>query len=368
MCATLGAIHLPPVTVVVHGAGDLDVTGNVGTSDKRRKLSLSDVVVLLSGVKTVPEAALHNSSELLVDSLGGPVDALGVLGHLESRDSDSSTVGSLGRSVPESLSLAGNTVSLVDINGLLGRSHVGSLGEELGTSGDKVLGLLLGNLVLGGGRKNNVDLSEVRPGALSLEVLEAGGEGGVLSGVKLGKVSTLELDVGDELDVGLRESLLTSGDESSLRVGKRDDLSSELDNLKSGVLSDVSGSRDGNTLSGERLLSSRGVGDHVGDVVDKSVSSGLRTDQRSSPRSSLSGDDTLPLVAVSLVGSEHVSDLTSSDTDITGRNVSELSDVLGKLAHESVAETTDLVVRLSLGVEVRSSLSSSHVHYDESVY
>jgi hypothetical protein len=349
--------------VVVHGAGDLDVTGNVGTSDQRRQLALGNVVVLLGGVEAVPEAALHDSGELIVDSLGGPGHTLGVLGHLETGNGDTTAVGGLGGSVPQTLGLAGLAVSLVDVDGLLGGAHVGSLGKEAGTGLDDGLGLLLVNLVLGGGGKDDIDLGEVGPGALAGQVLEAGLQGGVLSFVELGKVATLELDLGDELNVGLGETLLAGGNESTLGVGERDNLSAELDNLQGGVLGDVAGSGNGNELAREGLLSTGSVRDHVGDVVDETVSGGLGADQRSSPASSLSGDDTLELVAVGLVGTEHVSDLAATDTDVTGGNVSELTDVLGQLAHEGVAEAADLVVGLALGVEVRTSLTTTHHHY-----
>lgn len=95
--------------------------------------------------------------------------------------------------------------------------------------------------------------------------------------------------------------------------------------------------------------------------IDKTVTSGLRADQRTTPGDSLSSQDTLELVLVGLVGTEEVSDLTTTNTDITSRNISELADMLGELTHERIAEAADLVVRLSLGVEVRSSLATTHV-------
>lgn len=353
--------------MLVHGLGDLDETGNVGTSDERRELSLGNVVVLLGRVEAVPEAALHNAGELFVDGLGGPVDTLGVLGHLESGDGDTTTVSGLSGAVPETLGLALDTVSLVDVDGLDGGAHVGALSEVLGAGGDHVLGLLLVDLVLGGAGKDDVDLLDVRPGALALEVGEAGSQGGVFSGIELGEVSTVELDVGDELNVGLGEALIFVGDEGTLGVGEGDDLSAELNDLEGSVLGNVSGAGDGDELVGEGLLSASGVRDHVVDVVDESEAGGLGADERSSPASTLSGDDTLPLVAVGLVGTEHVTNLTSTNTDITSGDISELANVAGKLAHEGVAEATDLVVALALGVKVGTTLSSSHVHWLKSV-
>jgi len=64
--------HLEPVTVVVHGGGDLAETGNVGTGDKGRQLALLAGDVLLCGVEAVEEAVLHDALELLVDLLARP--------------------------------------------------------------------------------------------------------------------------------------------------------------------------------------------------------------------------------------------------------------------------------------------------------
>ena len=351
--------------MVVHGLSDLDVTGDVGTSNERRQLTLGDVVVLLGGVEAVPEAALHNPGKLLIDSLGSPRHALGVLCHLETGDGDTTTVGGLGGTVPETLSLAGLAVVLVDGDGLERGTHVGSLGEEAASGGDEVLGLLLVDLVLGRGRKGDVDLAAVGPGARTGEVLEARGEGGVLSLVQLGEVAAGELDVGDELDVGLGEALLAGGDESALGVGERDDGSAELDDLEGGVLGDVAGAGDGDALAREGLLAAGCVADHVRDVVDETEAGGLRTDEGSTPAAALAGNDTLPLVLVRLVGTEHVTNFASADTDIAGGDIGELADVAGELAHEGVAEAADLVVRLALGVKVGTTLSTTHVHWED---
>jgi len=91
-------------------------------------------------------------------------------------------------------------------------------------------------------------------------VLEAGRNFEVL------EVTTLELEFGDFVDVLGRETLLSLGNESTLRVGKGEDDTSKFDNLECGVLSNVSGSRDEGLLSFEVL--SRGSLDHLLEVVD----------------------------------------------------------------------------------------------------
>lgn len=96
----------------------------------------------------------------------------------------------------------------------------------------------------------------------------------------------------------------------------------------------------------------------MSDVVDQSVTGSLRSDLGSSKVESLSckakkvlanvldphvrgklcrtSEDTRPFISVSLVSSEHVSDFTSSNSDISSRNISVASNVSGQLLHESL--------------------------------
>lgn len=68
--------------------------------------------------------------------------------------------------------------------------------------------------------------------------------------------------------------------------------------LLSGVLSDVSRSRDEDLLSLPSSVGSLDVLDHPRDVVDESVTGGLRSDVRSSEGESLTGEDTREGVGV----------------------------------------------------------------------
>lgn len=336
----------------MHGVGDLEETGDVGAGNEGWVLALSAGDVLLCGLEAVLEDILHDVLELVVDLLGGPADALGVLGHLETGNSDTTSVGGLAGCVPEStvlLLLAGH---LEHVNGLLGATHVGALGDELGAAGDQRVGLLLGHLVLGSAGKRDVDL-DVGPWAGTLD------EG---VGVARERRQRLALDLqgGNGLNVLGCEVLALLGNERTSRVRQRQNGGTKLNGLQRSVLGDVSGSRDGDTLALERAKSS--VLNHVVDVVDETVSSGLGPDERSTPASSLAGQDSLPLVAVCAVGAEQPSDLASGDTDIASGNIRVRANVLAQLAHESNTELADLIVRLSLGVEVRSALATANVN------
>lgn len=67
---------LVPVTLVVHGADDLDETSNVATGDQAGQLTLLGLDVLLGSVETVLEGVLHDELELLIDLLSGPAQTL----------------------------------------------------------------------------------------------------------------------------------------------------------------------------------------------------------------------------------------------------------------------------------------------------
>lgn len=355
-------ISLPELTKVLHGTGNLDKTGNVGTLDQRRLVGALLGRVSLGSVNTVVETGDHDVLELLVNLLRGPLSSLRVLSHLQTRHSNTTTVGSLTRSVPDTLGVL-ETLALEHLNGLHGATHVGSLSNVLAASSNKSLGLLSRNLVLSSRRNGNINLANVSPRAGTLNVLELGR---VLVS-KDGQLLSLKLDLGNLLDLGGGESLVTSGNERSLGVGKGDNGTAKLNDLEGSVLGNVTRSGDGDSLALEGLLALGGVLNHLLNVVDSSVTGGLRSDQRSTPGETLSGQDTLEGVAKLSVLSKQVTDLSSSDVNVTGRDISVGSDVSLELSHERNAESADLAVRLALGVEVRTSLSTSHVEAGEGV-
>lgn len=345
--------------MVVHGGSDLLETGNVGTGNKRGQDTLGGSGILLGGVQTVVEAVLHDGLELVVDLLLGPAQAGGVLGHLETGDGDTTGVGGLTGAVPNGIgTLVGLTVSLEDVDGILGGTHVGTLGDELDTGVDQGLGLLAGDLVLGSTGESDVDLADVDPGAGTLDVLELGLEG--VGGGQLGELLAVYLDLGDLSDLLGGKASVGGGDERTLGVGQGDNGTAELDDLEGGVLGDVAGAGDDDALALEGLLAAGDVLDHVLDVVDETVAGGFGADEGTTPAATLTGEDTLPLVADLLVLAEHETDLATGDTDVTGGNVSVGTDVLGQLGHEGDAEAADLAVGLALGVEVGTTLTATH--------
>jgi hypothetical protein len=102
-------------------------------------------------------------------------------------------------------------------------------------------------------------------------------------------------------------------------------------------------------------------------TVDSAVASGLGPDQATTPAATLAGKDTLPLVGERAVGTEHVTDLAASDTDVTSGDVGLGANVLVKFTHEGNAEAADLAVGLALGVEVGATLATAHVEAGQGV-
>lgn len=354
--------------MLLHGLSDLGETSNVGASNERRKDTLSRGDVLLSSSKAVVEAVLHNLLKAGVNLLTGPVDTGRVLGHLKTRHSNTTSVGGLTGSVPDGSGTGvGITVGLEDIDSLLGGTHVGALSDELAASGNESLGLVAGDLVLGGGGESDIDAAgDVGPGAGTGDVLELGAEGSL--GGDLSDLLALDLDLGNGVDLLDGEgALLAVDDESTLGVGEGDDGTAELDDLKSGVLGDVSGAGDSDALAGEGVLAAGGVLDHVLNVVDDTVTGGLGADERTTPAATLTGENTLPLVADLLVLAEHEANLAAGNTDITSGNISVGTDVLAQLGHEGDTEAANLVVGLSLGVEVGSTLTTTHVEAGQGI-
>lgn len=92
-----------------------------------------------------------------------------------------------------------------------------------------------------------------------------------------------------------------------------------------------------------------------------------RSNQTASPAQSLSSQDTLKLVPRLAVGAKHVSNLAARDTNVASGNVGVSANVSRQLAHKGLAETADLVVRLALGVEIRSSFATSYAQTGQSI-
>lgn len=134
----------------------------------------------------------------------------------------------------------------------------------------------------------------------------------------LAQDTLLELELTNLEDVLFGEAGLVAGDQTTLRVTQTHDAGTELDDLEGSELGDVSGAGDENlglgVLEGDttRDVTRVHVGDHLEAVVDETVTSGFGTSVGSTPCWALAGEDTNPLIAELLVGTEEETNLATS--------------------------------------------------------
>jgi len=79
-------------------------------------------------------------------------------------------------------------------------------------------------------------------------------------------------------------------------------------------------------------------------IVQKTISGSFCTSERTTVSKSFTCQNTFIQVADSLILSEHITDFTSTNTDITGRNVCICSDMFAKFCHKALAECHNLTV------------------------
>jgi hypothetical protein len=102
-----------------------------------------------------------------------------------------------------------------------------------------------------------------------------------------GKRLTLHLQVGNGFNILCRDVPITNRDNRALRIRERNDGGAELDAFQCGVLGNVARPRDGNALTGPS--SGACILEHVPDVVDEAIASGLRADQTAAPVQTFAG-------------------------------------------------------------------------------
>lgn len=97
-------------------------------------------------------------------------------------------------------------------------------------------------------------------------------------------------------------------------------------------------------------------------TVDETVTSGLGANQRTTPAAALASENALPSASLGAVCAKHPTNLTRRDTNVTSGHIRVGANVLAQLAHEGNAKLANLIVRLALGVEVGTTLSTTHGH------
>jgi hypothetical protein len=137
--------RLPPVTLLAHGIRHLLETSNISTHHQTREGILASLSTKLgSDLISSLEHTLHDTLELIVNLLHGPLQTSRVLSHLETRDGHTTAVGGLAGCVPDAVgSVTGAARGLEYVDGFLGATHVGAFSYETDTGGDESLGFFL---------------------------------------------------------------------------------------------------------------------------------------------------------------------------------------------------------------------------------
>ena len=93
--------------------------------------------------------------------------------------------------------------------------------------------------------------------------------------------------------------------------------------------------------------------------VQKSVTSCLSSCKRSAVGQTFSGQNTFIQSGDSLVLSVHITDLTSTSSDISSRNINVCSNIFVKLCNKALAECHDLSVGFTLRIKVRTTFTTT---------
>ena len=219
---------------------------------------------------------------------------------------------------------------------------------------DQVPGVVAVDLVLGGAGQGDFGLDAPQ------RVVVEGEVGGHVAGL-LELLDVLAnppppdvLQLHHPVELGAVDAL--GIDDEAVGVGEGEHLAAVLEDLLGGVLRDVARPGDQAPLTLDSLLP--GV-EHLEREVDLAVAGGLGPDQRPAPGQPLAGEHPFEAVGEALVLAEEEADLPPADADVAGRHVGDGADVAEQLGHERLTEPHHLVVRLTLGIEVRAPLATA---------
>ena len=93
--------------------------------------------------------------------------------------------------------------------------------------------------------------------------------------------------------------------------------------------------------------------------IKKAITCSLCSCEWTAPVETLTCKNAFIYISDSLILTEHITDLTSTCTDITGRNICVSTDVLTKLCHKALAECHNFSVALALRIKVRATLTAA---------
>ena len=100
---------------------------------------------------------------------------------------------------------------------------------------------------------------------------------------------------------------------------------------------------------------------HVVNKVECTITCSLWAQDRAAPFHALTGEGcSMELTGELLVHAKQIANLSTTNADITGRNIHIRTNHLVQLAHECLAETHNLGIALTTGSKVGSALTATH--------
>ncbi|KAF1054307.1 MAG: hypothetical protein GAK43_00973 [Stenotrophomonas maltophilia] len=283
---------------------------------------------------------LHDAVQTLVHLAGGPVQAHGVLAHLQAAGGHATGVRRLARGEQ-------NAGLEEQVDRLQRRRHVGALGDADAAIAQQRTGILGVQLVLRRAWQRDIAGQVPRP----LAGVEA--QAGAFEFAQTAATHVLQLHQRFQLLQGLPGLV----DQGAFGVGQRHHPPAQLDDLLRGVLGHIA--RAGNGHAQALEIAATGLEHFLGEV-HAAVAGGFRADQAAAVGQALAGQHRGELVGQALVLAEQEADLPAAHADITGRHIDIGTHVAIQLAHERLAEPHHFRVALALGIEVRAALAAAH--------
>ena len=143
----------------------------------------------------------------------------------------------------------------------------------------------------------------------------------------------------------------------SVRTGNCNNFTAELSNLLNSTPSNVTETGNCNCFALDVFAESV---EHFNYVVNSAETCCFRTDKRTAEGKAFTCQNACEFVAKAFVLTEHITNFSCTNADVTCRNVCVSTDVFGKFCHETLAETHNFVVGLASGVKVGTTFTATH--------
>src|ERR1700730_16004355 len=330
-------------SLVQHRVGNLEEARDVRTVHE-----ISGSPVGLRCLVAVLVDRNHDLVQPIIYFFAIPRQPCAVLGHLKSRSCDTTGIRGFGWSVQGA-----------GIQEHLGRlksaGHVRAFGYELNAVLNQARCVFGVDLVLRGARERTIGFDVPQRIVIQRDI--RGHEDGFFELVRIltNAAPTHVLELHDPGQLFAVDAVRI--EDYAIRVGQRNWLRSQIEQLLDRILGNVSAPRDQAELALQRVLPRL---QHLGGEIDAAISGCFRTNQRTTPIQALACEHTGELIGQALVLSKQKTDLSSPNSDIPRRHIGIGSDVPPQLGHEALAEAHHFIVALTLWIEIRTAFAAAH--------